>query len=339
MKPAGKPLTKALSVLLSILTFFAAFISVSAAPNAAHADEENRVVIYSSAEDYRNEHFLARLNEQFPDYEIVIEYMSTGNQAAKLQAEGTSTECDISVDMEYGYYPLIEDNLAELSDYDFSQYTDDMISASRKYLPMYRNGGAIIVNIGLLADYGIPLPTCYNDLLKPEYEGLVSMPNPKSSGTGYIFLKSLVNAWGEDAAFDYFDALAQNVQQFTSSGSGPVNALVLGEAAVGLGITAQAVMAINEGAPLKILFFEEGSPYTGYGCAIIKGKEARKCVKDVFDFFYTDLIEENSRLFTPEPIYKNKVFEVDNFPTDISYADMSGNTTDEKLRLLDMWEY
>ena len=61
------------------------------------------------------------------------------------------------------------------------------------------------------------------------YAGVVSMPNPKTSGTGYNFLKSLVNAWGEDAAFDYFDALAENVYQFTSSGSGPVNALVQGE--------------------------------------------------------------------------------------------------------------
>ena len=58
------------------------------------------------------------------------------------------------------------------------------------------------------------------------------MPNPRSSGTGYNFLKSLVNAWGEDEAFAYFDRLAENVYQFTSSGSGPVNALVQGEADV-----------------------------------------------------------------------------------------------------------
>ena len=84
-----------------------------------------------------------------------------------------------------------------------------------------------------LEEKNLAVPTSYADLLKPEYKGLVSMPNPKSSGTGYMFLKSLVNAWGEEEAFAYFDQLAENILQFTSSGSGPVNALVQGEAAIG----------------------------------------------------------------------------------------------------------
>ena len=44
---------------------------------AAPAASDNRVVIYSGAEEYRNEYFLQRLNEEFPDYDITIEYMPT----------------------------------------------------------------------------------------------------------------------------------------------------------------------------------------------------------------------------------------------------------------------
>lgn len=302
-------------------------------------DAGNRVVIYSSAEDYRNEHFLERLNEQFPEYDIVIEYMSTGNQAAKLQAEGTDTECDISVDMEYGYYPLLEQYFADLSAYDDSHFLDDMKSLNHKYLPMYRNGGAVIVNQDELDKRGLPFPTSYQDLIQPEFQGLVSMPNPKSSGTGYMFLKNLVNEWGEEEAFAYFDQLAGNILQFTSSGSGPVNALIQGEAVVGLGMTGQAVKAINDGAPLVITFFEEGSPYTGYGYSMIEGKQDRPCVKAVFDFFYTTLVDEDKQLFFPEVIYKDKSFTIENFPADIQYGDMNGNTSEEKTRLLTRWEY
>ena len=165
------------------------------------------------------------------------------------------------------------------------------------------------------------------------------MPNPKSSGTGYMFLKSLVNAWGEEEAFEYFDGLAKNILQFTSSGSGPVNALVQGEVAVGLGMTSQAVTAINDGAELEILYFEEGSPSSLYGYAIIEGKQDRQCVKEVFDFFYTTLVDEDKELFFPEKIYKDKTFVVENYPQDIPYADMSNNTAEEKLRLLEMWKY
>lgn len=301
--------------------------------------DDNRVVIYSGAEEYRNEYFLKRLKEQFPEYNISIEYMPTGDLAAKLAAEGTDTEIDIIYDLDYSYAGLVEQYLADLSEYDQSIFTDDAKVASNKYLPECRNGGAIIINYDVLAEKGLAEPTCYEDLLKPEYKNLISMPNPKSSGTGYMFVKSLVNAWGEEKALDYFEKLSDNILQFTTSGSGPVNALVQKEVAIGLGMTGQAVTKINEGASLKILFFEEGSPYSLYGYAMPEGKQNKKAVKEVFDFFYNTLVEEDKQLFFPEQIYKDKTFEVANYPTDIHYADMNGNTTEEKMRLLESWEH
>lgn len=322
-------------MLMRLLTMALAVLCLTGSAIA----EDNRVVIFTSAEDYRNEYMQKRLDETFPDYEIVLEYMPTGNQAAKLMAEGLNTACDITFDMEYGYFPMLEQYLADLSEYDYSHFTEDMVPESKRYIPENRNGGSIIVNTQVLEAKGLEKPASYADLLKPEYKDLISMPNPKSSGTGYMFLKSLVNAMGEDEAFNYFDALAENILQFTSSGSGPVNALIQQEAAIGLGMTSQAVTAINDGAPLEIIFFEEGSPYSAYGYSMIEGKQNRQCVKEVFDFFYTTLVDEDKALFFPEPIYKDKAFEIDNYPTDILYADMSNNTSEEKNRLLDEWAY
>ncbi len=330
---------KIMKKFLKLFTMGAVLTMVTILGGCGKSNNENKVVIYSSAEDYRNEYFQKRLNEQFPDYEIVIEYMPSGNQAAKIQAEGTDTEADILYDIDYGYIELLEPYLADLSDYDQSIFMEDARSESGKYLPEYRNGGAIIINMDLLKEKGLEEPTCYEDLLGDEWKGLVSMPNPKSSGTGYMFLKSLVNAWGEDEAFKYFDKLSNNILQFTSSGSGPVNALVQGEAVVGLGMTAQAVAEINEGANLKIVFFEEGSPNMVYGYGIIDGKQDRQCVKEVFDFFYNTLVDEDKELFAPEQIYIDKTFSVENYPENIPYSDMSNNTTEEKERLLEKWNY
>jgi len=327
-----------LPFFLLLCVIFAGCSNSSNGSNAESQDD-NHVLIYSSAEEYRNEYFLKRLTEQFPEYEIVIEYMPSGNQAAKIQAEGTDSECDILYDIDYGYISLLEPFLADLSAFDQTMFMEDARSANYKYLPETRNGGAIIVNLDVLAEKGLDLPTNYEDLLDPKWNGLISMPNPTSSGTGYMFLKSLVNAWGEEEAFSYFNGLADNILQFTSSGSGPVNALIQGEAAVGLGMTAQAVTAINEGANLQILFFEEGSPSSLYGYGIIEGKQNRKCVMDVFTFFYTTLVDEDKANFYPEQIYLDKTFEIENYPTSIPYADMSNNTTEEKMRLLEKWKY
>ena len=196
------------------------------------------------------------------------------------------------------------------------------------------------MNADGLASRGLPAPASYDDLLDPSYAGMVCMPNPKSSGTGYNFLKSLVNAWGEDAAFEYFDALANNVYQFTSSGSGPVNALVQGEAAIGLGLTYQAVSEINQGVPLEVLYFEEGSPWTMNGVAVVDGKQDKAAVQALMRWFYDEGILLDKRLFMPDKVFTDQNVSIDNYPSAVSYADMTGIfDADEKQRLLKRWKY
>jgi len=131
------------------------------------------------------------------------------------------------------------------------------------------------------------------------------------------------------------------VLQFTSSGSGPVNALIQGEAGIGLGMTFQAVTVMNtKGVPLKIIYFEEGSPYTVYGMAMIKGKDSRKAVRDVFEFYVKTLTREDKELFVPEQIFKSQVNNIPNYPKNVKAADMRGiESLHEKERLLANWKY
>ena len=303
--------------------------------------ESNEVLIFTSSEDFRIEHLQKRLNEQFPQYKVIINYTTTGNLAAKLKAEGTATDCDIIGEMDSAYLEGILDSLADLSSYDSSVFLDELVPAHKKYLPFIRSAGCIVVSEDFLASRNLPIPQSYQDLIKPEYRGVLSMPNPKSSGTGYFFLKNLVNAWGENAAFEYFDKFADNVLQFTSSGSGPINALIQGEAGIALGMTFQAVTAINtRGVPLRIMYFEEGSPWTMYGMGIIKGKDSRQAVKDVFEFYVNVLTREDKELFVPEPIFKVQENNIPNYPRDVKTADMRGiESLPEKERLLEIWKY
>jgi len=324
----------------AIHIFIFVFIIMLLAVLSGCGSNQESILIYTSVEDYVIEDMNARLAEAFPNYNITVEYVSTGNHAAKLLAEGRNTECDISYDLEYAYLEQLAqaDVLADLSAYDTSIYNADTV-VSKNYLIQCRVGGAIILNTQILAQKGLAEPTCYADLLKPEYKGLISMPNPKSSGTGYMFLKNLVNAWGEKQAFAYFDALTVNILQYTSSGSGPVNALLQGEAAIGLGMTSHAVTQINNGAPLKVVFFEEGSPFTLYGQSMIAGKDSRPCVKEVFDFLVNTYSYELNEKFFPEQMFNDVTYTVKNYPQNITYGDMSNNTIGEKTRLLELWKY
>lgn len=333
-----KKLISAILFITLLVTSAFAFTSC----NSSNSND-NSVVIYTSAEDYRVEYMQQRFAEEFPDYDITVEYMSTGDHAAKLLAEGTDTACDISYDLEYGYMKQLSEKgeFCDLKDmYDFSIYKNDALEGTY-YIPEYRNGGSIILNTEVLKEKGLDEPESYNDLLDSKYKGLISMPNPKSSGTGYMFYKNLVNVMGEKEALQYFDKLTKNILQYTESGSGPVNALVQKEAAIGLGMTGQAVTQINDNGAdfLKIKYFKEGSPYSMYGQGIIEGKQNKKAVKDVFDFLINTYSYENCEKFFPEPIFKNKTFDVPNFPKNIKYGDMHNDTIEEKERLLDLWKY
>lgn len=300
---------------------------------------KEKVTIWTSGEDYKNEYYLTECQKKFPDYDIVLEYMNTSTIAAKVVEEGASCSCDIIISEDYGYLDKCQDYLAELTDFDFSVFLDDIVPENHKFTPESKQGGCIIINPKVLKEHGLSAPTSYQDLLAPEYKGLVSMPSPISSGTGYMFLRQLTNEWGEDAAFDYFEKLSENILQYTSSGSGPVNALIQGEAAIGLGMTAQAVTEINEGMELEVLFFEEGSPTNMYGNAVLTNSASRSCVMEVFNYLATDLCRGANERFFPDQIFKDFVPVLENYPTDIHYGDMSGNTLSEKERLQGKWTF
>ncbi|GHV75430.1 hypothetical protein AGMMS49942_02510 [Spirochaetia bacterium] len=303
--------------------------------------DNNNVVIFTSTEDFRTEHMQELLKARFPQYRIDLQVLSTGNHAAKIKAEGKSTEADIIVNLETGYLEGLQDVLADLSSYDTTGFLPELVPGSKKFLPWDKSSGAIVINRGKLSSLGLPAPESYQDLLNPVYKRLISMPNPKTSGTGYMFLVSLINAWGEDAAFDYFDKLADNILQFTTSGSGPVNALIQGEVAIGLGMTLTATQAINsKGMPLEMIFFAEGAPSITTGMGIIVGKDTRAVVKEVFTFVIDKLVRDDKELYCPEPIFIDQPNTIANYPRDIPYADMTGvYDLALKERLLERWKY
>jgi len=327
--------------ILALAMMFVVCLGVLAACGN-NAKQAKSITIYSTAEDYRNEMARQMLTEKFPEYDINLVDIDTGTLAAKLAAEASETDADIIMELESTYLEKVSDSLAVLENIDFDVYMDELVPENHKYAPWYRLCGGIIVDVEALAAKGLDVPASYDDLLKPEYKGLISMPSPKSSSTGYIFLLNLVNERGEEDAFAYFDALAENMsgQGFTTSGSGPVKALLTGEAAIGLGITYQAVEMINEGSNYDVIFFAEGAPYTTGGSAVIAGRETDEDVMKVFDYIVSDVTPADKQQFAPERIYKEQEINVPNYPQNIPYGNMDGLQDIElKERLLDKWNH
>lgn len=303
---------------------------------------QDMIIIYSSMELFRGEELQNQLEQRFPDSKIMVTYVPTAKAAAKISVEKEKCDADIVVGVETSYLEKVKDSFANIEGRSKLDYLDGLtpLDNHNAYVTWERFGGAFIINKSVLEKHGLSMPTSYDDLLKPEYKSLIAMPDPKSSGTGYFFYKNMVNTRGEEGALSYFDALQQNIKQFTESGSGPVKLLIQGEVAIGLGMTFQAVNEINKQSPFEIVYPKEGSPYTLTGTALMKGREKDQKIVEIYDFIINEFLLFDKEHYSPEIILKDQKIAIENYPENISYANMEGiSDIKEKERLLDLWKY
>ena len=187
--------------------------------------------------------------------------------------------------------------------------------------------------------HNLSVPKTYDDLLKSEYKNLIAIPDPKTSGTGYAFYLNAVNIMGEDKAIEYFKKLKNNLREFTTSGSGPTNLLKQGEIAIAMGMTSQGVEAINEGYNFKIVSLKTGAPYNTTSFGIIKGRENKENVREVFEWLMNDFGKYDKEYFLPDKILKNQEVKVKNYPTNLKDAKMDGvDSVSVKQDLISKWE-
>ena len=309
---------------------------------------KDRVVIYTASEDERIAYIQSELDKQFPDTEIVIQSLGTGQLLSKLQAEGKDSDCDIFYDLEVVNAEIIlnaaPDLFVDLSDYDFSIYDPSVTGYTdrhHKYAVNGKTAGAFLVNTKMLEEKGLPIPTTYEDMLKPEYAGLISMPSPKSSGTGYSYYNGMVTILGEEAAMKYFEELNPNIKEYTTSGSAPAKAAVRGDVAIAYGLLWQCVNYANENEGLTVVVPEQGLAFDLFTMGMISGHETKGSVKEVFTYLYNELNKPQCAKFNPDKIYVDMpAAEIQNYPENYKEITMAGLFDFQyKQDLLDKWKY
>lgn len=299
---------------------------------------DDMIVIYTSMEEERNQALKEQIKEKFPDLDIEVQYMSTGNSAAKIKNEGENIEADIILDLETAHMVDVADKFADLSNIDDGIYLDG-VNTSNNYFTWVKYTMNLIIDKKYFKEHNLKEPKTYEDLLKKEYKNLIAMPDPKSSGTGYAFYLNVVNIMGEKKAIEYFKDLKENVREFTTSGSGPTNLLKQGEIAIAMGMTAQGVEAINDGYDFKIVELETGSPYNTTSFGIIKGKENKDHVIEVFEYLMNDFGKFDKENYMPDIILKDQNNKVKNYPENLKDADMKGiDSVDTKEKLNELWD-
>ena len=63
---------------------------------------------------------------------------------------------------------------------------------------------------GWFVEKGLAIPSTLEELIQPEYQGLLVVENPASSSPGLAFLLATIAHFGEDGYLDYWQALREN---------------------------------------------------------------------------------------------------------------------------------
>jgi iron(III) transport system substrate-binding protein len=129
---------------------------------------------------------------------------------------------------------------------------------------------AFACNLIELESRKLPTPKGYSDLVDSRYKGLITMPNPASSGTGFLTVSGILQRMGEEAGWKYLDALHANISTYEHSGSKPAKLAASGECAIGISFCYASIQQQKKGAPLVVVFPTEGSGWEVEATALVK---------------------------------------------------------------------
>jgi iron(III) transport system substrate-binding protein len=124
-------------------------------------------------------------------------------------------------------------------------------------------------NKASLDTLGVDVPTSWEDLLNPALKGQISVADPATVGTGYMFVWTQVvrNDGDQEAAFDYLAQLNKNILNYEQVASAPIQTAGTGEIAVAIGIASDCQKLIDQGFnDLQITYPSEG---TGFGIGAV----------------------------------------------------------------------
>lgn len=110
------------------------------------------------------------------------------------------------------------------------------------------------------------------------------MPNPASSGTGFLDVTAWLQLFGEQEGWKYMDALHENIAQYTHSGSKPCKQAGAGEFPIGISFELRAHKTKAAGAPIDIIFPREGLGYDIEAAAIVKGTRKQEAAQRYLDW-------------------------------------------------------
>lgn len=299
----------------------AASLTALSLATTAFADE---ITVYTALEEEEIAAYVEAAQSAMPDTKINVLRLSTGKLGARLLAEAGNPQADliwgwaVSAMMDPQILDMLEPYAAKGVDVLPATFRDE----GGKWFAPIGYMGAFCVNTARLEEKGLPMPKGWKDLENPAFKGEILMPDPNSSGTGYLHVNAVLQSMGEEAGWAQLEAVDPNMAQYTSSGSKPCKSARVGEYTVGISLAFTAMQSIEEGYPLAMVFPEGGVGYELEASGLLSSSDSKDAAKAFLDWTMSDeaigLYQQYKALITVPGVDASQAAKDAGLPADIS---------------------
>ncbi|MEZ5859140.1 MAG: ABC transporter substrate-binding protein [Geminicoccaceae bacterium] len=248
------------------------------------------ITVYTSYEEDELAAFLEEMKQDLPDLDVDVLRLSTGDLQARILAESANPQHDVI--WGWAVTSMVDPRILELLEAYEPANLDRVPARFRdpegRWFAVTGYMAAFCVNNEVLKAKNLPMPTSWEDLLDPVYEGEIVMPNPASSGTGYLQIASILQMKGEEAGWEYLRGLDKNIAQYIKSGSRPCNSASQGEYAIGASFALRAIKNIAEGYPITMVIPAEGAGNELEANALMASSDNKEAAQRFLDWTLSD---------------------------------------------------
>ncbi|MGA0564346.1 extracellular solute-binding protein [Ancylobacter sp. VNQ12] len=230
---------------LKALGLAAALATLGVTPSLA------REVVLYNASDSVNTALVAAFKKAHPEIEVKFVSGSTGPITERAIAEKGKPQADVV----YLVNNVALEQLKQAGVFEPYAPKDSKIAPAFRdpddfYNKYFATTMCMVVNKDRLAQKKLPMPTTWEDLIKPVYVKEIALPSPLKSGTGGAILTTFVDAFG----WPFVENLNENVYQYSDGGSGGAALAGAGEVAIGLTFDTTCFETKSSGKPVDIVY-------------------------------------------------------------------------------------